>query len=49
MPKIFSEEDRKVIHNKLLYSGLQLLETKSYKSISLDEVTKFMITSQLKK
>lgn len=40
MPKIFSEEDRKVIHNKLLYSGLQLLETKSYKSISLDEVTK---------
>lgn len=40
MPKIFSDQDRKIIKNKLLNSGLQLLEAKPYKSISLDEVTK---------
>lgn len=39
MPKIFSEEDYTTIRNKLLETGLEKLKSKSYKSISLDEVT----------
>lgn len=39
MPKIFTDEDRKTIKNKLLKTGQTLLESKSYTTISLDEIT----------
>lgn len=39
MPKIFSEKDREIIHNKLLEIGQECLKRKSYRDISLDDVT----------
>ena len=39
MPRIFSEEDRKIIHSKLINIGLDSLRTKGYREISLDDVT----------
>lgn len=39
MPKIFSESDRQVIRAKLLEIGLESLKQKSYRDISLDDVT----------
>lgn len=39
MPKIFSEEDREIIRSKLIANGIELLKTKRYRSISLDEIT----------
>lgn len=39
MPRIFSEEDRSIIKNKMISEGIAQLATKSYKSISLDEIT----------
>lgn len=38
MPKIFSEEDRVKIRNKLLINGRKILEKKSYNSISIAEI-----------
>lgn len=39
MPKIFSEKDREIIRNKLLEIGQESLKRKSYRDISLDDVT----------
>lgn len=39
MPKIFSEKDRQIIRDKLLEIGQESLKQKSYRDISLDEVT----------
>lgn len=38
MPKIFSEDDKKQLREKMLKEGLRLLETKSCREISVDEV-----------
>ena len=40
MPKIFSEEDRDILYEKMLDVGLQLLEKKQYKHISIEEVAR---------
>lgn len=39
MPKIFKENEREVIRDKLLDAGLQLLKRKDYRSISIEEIT----------
>ena len=39
MPKIFTETDRNLIRTKLLEAGLTELNDKSYRSISLDDIT----------
>ncbi|MBR1797768.1 MAG: TetR/AcrR family transcriptional regulator [Clostridiales bacterium] len=38
MPKIFTQEDRDVLREKMLDTGLKLLESKRYKYISVEEV-----------
>lgn len=38
MPKIFTEQEREMIRGKLLDAGLALLESKRYRSISVDEI-----------
>lgn len=38
MPKIFSEQERQMIRNKLLHAGMERLEHKSYHHISIDEI-----------
>lgn len=38
MPKIFSEEDRDLLRHKLLDAGLELLEKKQYRNISVEEI-----------
>lgn len=38
MPKIFTEEDRAFLKTKLLQCGIEKLEHRSYKSISIDEI-----------
>ena len=38
MPKIFSEEDRDLLRQKLLDAGLAMLEKKPYKNISVEEI-----------
>ena len=38
MPKIFSQEDRNVLYEKMISVGLELLERKRYKYISVEEV-----------
>lgn len=38
MPKIFSDEDRSILYDKMLAVGLELLEHKRYKYISVEEI-----------
>lgn len=38
MPKIFSESDRVVIRNSLLEIGLNMLESRNYQGISVDDI-----------
>ncbi|MCM1050166.1 MAG: TetR/AcrR family transcriptional regulator [Clostridiales bacterium] len=38
MPKIFSQEDRELLTNKILETGINKLETKRYKNISVEEI-----------
>jgi AcrR family transcriptional regulator len=39
MPRIFSEEDRNIIKDKMISEAIAQLTTKNYKSISLDDIT----------
>ncbi|MDO4332901.1 MAG: TetR/AcrR family transcriptional regulator [Eubacteriales bacterium] len=39
MPKIFSEEEKKLLREKLLQYGIHELEHRRYRNISVDEVT----------
>ncbi len=38
MPKIFSDDDRGLIREKMLKAGLELLNEKRYKNISVEEI-----------
>lgn len=38
MPKVFTQEDRDVLREKMIDTGLKLLESKRYKYISVEEI-----------
>lgn len=38
MPKIFSEEDRELLSEKMLDAGIKKLESKRYKNIAVEEI-----------
>ena len=38
MPKIFSDDDRELLRNKMLEAGIKMLQNKGYKSISVEDI-----------